>query len=468
MTAAPITDQQIRSSAYRTLGLSASATQRDIDSAARKMRIWPDPARIPPTPWDIPSLGALARTKPDIERALTRLYDPQTRLMERLIWFSGPQPLTSAPPDSGAPSDPRALHDLMMLHLHRAVLLPLDSSDTQSWRYLLDHCQPHAAACSTWLAAAETAGQFEKQTTAAEIDSAAESLPAALAGALEERIVTAVTLSQWPTARQLAELLQNRRALPGVPEVCDHLLNRLEDLLDLRCRQEETDLRAVLRTNDQFPGAFYSANAEACHKTRRAYETDLLPQLRILMDLSAHDPDRYTRVRSKIADLLAVLAIGWEWSGDFPRAKKSLEVALSLARNTPRQPAIERELTRVSNLVLNPPIASPRIQLNIPKSTSTGGGVVSGRFGRTAVFIALLILIRVLAYAITSTNNTSSAPQPAPVYYPSPPVYPNPAAPGPNPYPHPIPAPAPYRPQPYNPPQHPGAPSPPSFGGGHR
>ena len=56
-----LTSQALASNAFRVLGLSGEATQADIDAAARRMRIWNDPAAIPPTPWDTPMLGPLAR-----------------------------------------------------------------------------------------------------------------------------------------------------------------------------------------------------------------------------------------------------------------------------------------------------------------------------------------------------------------------------------------------------------------------
>src|SRR5690349_13900350 len=86
-----VTRQRVVRCAYRTLGLSASASQTVIDATARRMRLWPDPARIPMTPWDILKLGPLCRTRADVERAAARLREPASRLGERLVWFHGAQ-----------------------------------------------------------------------------------------------------------------------------------------------------------------------------------------------------------------------------------------------------------------------------------------------------------------------------------------------------------------------------------------
>ena len=83
----PLTRENFAANAYRTLGLSASATSAEIDAAARRMRIWPDPNRIPPTPWDLPFLGPVDRSRVQIEQAVARLHEPATRLADRLRWY---------------------------------------------------------------------------------------------------------------------------------------------------------------------------------------------------------------------------------------------------------------------------------------------------------------------------------------------------------------------------------------------
>ena len=61
---------------FRILGLPADATQADIDAAARKMRLWKDPARIPPTEWDFPGWDRMDRGRSSIEPAVAALADP--------------------------------------------------------------------------------------------------------------------------------------------------------------------------------------------------------------------------------------------------------------------------------------------------------------------------------------------------------------------------------------------------------
>jgi hypothetical protein len=111
-----LTAQRMAASAYRTLGLPASATQAQIDAAARRLRIWADPKTVPPTPWDTPWLGPVRRSRNDIEQALSALNEPATRVEERLLWFHRPEPAlweaqkpieldVSAPRTAGGASD---------------------------------------------------------------------------------------------------------------------------------------------------------------------------------------------------------------------------------------------------------------------------------------------------------------------------------------------------------------------------
>src|SRR4051794_6356942 len=86
----PLTPEKLAANAYRTLGISASSGQAEIEAAARKMRIWPDPSRIPPTPFDLPWLGPVGRTRNDIEQAVARLNEPASRVEERLLWYTAP------------------------------------------------------------------------------------------------------------------------------------------------------------------------------------------------------------------------------------------------------------------------------------------------------------------------------------------------------------------------------------------
>src|SRR4051812_28342600 len=88
----PLSFSNLAENAFRTLGISGSATQAEIDAAARRMRIFPDPSRIPPSLWDRAAMGDIERSKSDIERAVMLLQQPASRLEHRLFWYCGTTP----------------------------------------------------------------------------------------------------------------------------------------------------------------------------------------------------------------------------------------------------------------------------------------------------------------------------------------------------------------------------------------
>ena len=58
--------EKLQQNAFRILGLKADATQAEIDSAARLMRLWNDHTQIPGTVNDASWLGNIPRTLSDI------------------------------------------------------------------------------------------------------------------------------------------------------------------------------------------------------------------------------------------------------------------------------------------------------------------------------------------------------------------------------------------------------------------
>src|SRR5262249_26011884 len=126
-----LNSEGLTNNAFRVLGLSATASQSAIEQAARRMRIWPDPARVPPTPWDLPWLGPGQRTTMNPPHAGSRLNDPLARIRERLMWFHEPLSLTSSAPVDAleatlervrARTDPAAGHDAALARFAAAML----------------------------------------------------------------------------------------------------------------------------------------------------------------------------------------------------------------------------------------------------------------------------------------------------------------------------------------------------------
>ena len=350
----PLTRELLAANAFRTLGLPATADQAAVDAAARRLRLWPDPARIPPTPWDVPWLGPLRRARPDVENAVARLADPTQRVAERVLWYHGQRPPPLAAAAQTLPADDP---DAPLGTLHAAVVIDPDAADVDRWRTVLggwtgdrDEVRRQADA----LYAADAAGRFEKAATRAEMAAATAAVPVAIGEHLAARGRAALDAGDADRCQSLVALVAATAA--GRRTVAD-LVDRIEDLILARCGQVDHDLRDVLRTNHANPRPFWARNEPPTRRAADAYNATVNPQLNAFCTMIAKadvdadaDAGRLVRVRSKCADLLILVALGWEWSGEYATAVSTLTLAAELAVGSTVAFAVDEALARVRPL----------------------------------------------------------------------------------------------------------------------
>ena len=402
-----LTRDTLAANGFRTLGLPATATQAAVDAAARRMRIWPDPSRVPPTAWDVPWLGPIARARTDVENAVAKLTDPAQRVVERALWYHGQTP----------PADPVAAADLSGIDaavgaLHAAVVADPAAVDVGRWTDVLARWAA-AAGDPAPLVRAEADGAFEKRASETEVRSAVAAVPAALADAMAARARAALDAGDAPRCHALVAAVQ---AAGHARSVAD-LLDRLEDAVWARCEQIDHDLRAVLRTNHNNPAPFHLKNRQATYTAVTAYNATVNPSLNTFCDLVGDgDPYRLTRVRAKCGDLLLLIALGWEWSGNFPTARGTLALAEGLAAGTPLAVRVAEAIARVDAQVDRGRAfrqsGRPAVANGNGAATSTGYGSRpapsagrgwrsrfvptsgGGRVGWTAVVVVISVVIR--------------------------------------------------------------------------
>ena len=368
----PITQLGLAGGAYRTLGVGGSASLADVEGAARRMRIWPDPKRVPPTPWDVPALGPLSRSRADVDRAVSRLQEPTSRLVERLLWYAGRRP-PDAGVDPASTADPAAAsdapatnrddpvaarHDAAVWALHAAIV----GDDPVAWeraaRRIAEAIRDPAYA--GWLSRADAAAGFDKRASAAEASAALRSVAAGVAGALAAKSEAATANGQSDRCLALAALLRwfetpagdagasadaakatgDTSAVAGAPASTPgaartQLLNRLEDDLLTRCYDLFNRLNKQLRRFENDPAKTYSDNRVHTVEAWGEYDMAIGPALDRLTELADGDRARTVRVRGECADLLRLIGIGWEWSGQFIRAEEMLAQATVLADDVP-------------------------------------------------------------------------------------------------------------------------------------
>jgi hypothetical protein len=387
----PPTRDRLAANAYRTLGLSASAGQAAIEAAARRMRIWADPARVPPTPWDLPQLGPLPRSRSDVEHAVARLVDPASRLEDRLLWYHGPAVTAATTPaaDAEARSDSSVVerHDRAVGALHAASMTPAGTSDAGLWRRAVTEFNALSESPDylDWLAGVEAEGDFEKRVSPEEIAASVRALSAAVLAAVVPHARAALDGDDLPACSALLDLLRAGSRSPETSAPLRGLLDGLEDALDAHCRQMDADLRDKLRTNRTAPEPYYPANLGASMDAAVFYLDTIVPTLARIQIVAADDPDRLSRAKSRCADVLTLLALGYEWSGWFVQAERTLLQALDLAGGA-GQAEIQKSLDRVRPLAAEERAAL--VGTEVPASEANGGfdgGSAAPRAGNTRV-----------------------------------------------------------------------------------
>ena len=416
----PLTPARLAANAYRTLGISASAGQSAIESAARRMRIWPDPARIPPTPWDLPHLGPPSRSRTDLEHAIARLSEPGSRLEDRLLWYHGSRP--PAQDDRGAGSLAATItdqHDAAVAALH-AASAPAVTFEIARWQQAIARFSALSALPDylAWLVDVEAEGQFDKRASRAELEEALQSLPGAIVAALVPHAQMALDREDATTCSAILALLRDNQASPQAGDAVTRLVHGLEDVLDAHCRQMDTALRDKLRTNHSAPQPYYPANYEASHDAAMFYNSAVNPALERIRLIAGDDAEVIARANARCSDVLTLLALGWEWSGRFVLADETLQMALGLAEGPAAKEGITKDLERVRPRAEEerrgarpPPLPrpSPTPPPSPPpqrKPKPVWGGVRAS----TGVLIAILIAASRIVSWWANSNNDSSPP----------------------------------------------------------
>jgi hypothetical protein len=214
-----VTAERIESNAFRILGLPGTASQQAIEQAARRMRIWPDEKRIPPTAWDLPWVGKLSRSKNALEQAVARLNEPTSRVEERLLWFHAasamlkdqtPVSIQSIVPQLASSTNWAEKHDAALASYRAAMLLDPEMSDPRRWRSVVKTFGELAKSDDylDYLLQVESTGDFEKRAEPDEVASAVVELPRSFA----QRFIRA--RGERPRGRPARPGLQRRPPTP--------------------------------------------------------------------------------------------------------------------------------------------------------------------------------------------------------------------------------------------------------------
>jgi len=407
-----LSQENLAGNAFRVLGLPAGAGQAQIDAAARRMRIWTNPAQIPPTPWDLPWLGSLPRSRSDIELAVARLTDPVSRINQRLFWFAEngaaqtAQPrgrifgriLKPAPIAASAAHPACSEHDAALARLASALIADPQTQSPQRWSGALAAFCESAASLDyrEWFVAAEGAGEFEKKAGVEEVLALMNALPGSIAQSLATRARDALDHDRAGACIQLIWLL--RAAGPDErlrSKLEAGIGDRIEDLLTARCKGFQNDLFKNIRWENSSAAAAVRVNRATCRRAAKEVRHSIDPLFTALAEFETFEmasgitPERMKRVGPPAAGMLRNLGLGWGRVGQRKKAEQAFRRALRLTS--------DREMAGKLNADL----------ANLKKTKAT-------RPGRVAIVLVVMAALRgfstLMSDSSSSKTDTSQLP----------------------------------------------------------
>ncbi|HEX8131460.1 MAG TPA: rhodanese-like domain-containing protein [Pyrinomonadaceae bacterium] len=328
--------------AFRLLGLSGHASQREIYAAAsalrRAIKLGMVKTHAPGIAW----LGALEPTENGVRDALSRLTVPAQRIYERLFWFFDPQAaavvvaathgLTSLQDSAArlsADGSPSARHDLALLSL--ALMLRLDPALklADDWRRTYALWKELIEGRELWslLMAADLKGDFEQTTTFGEI------------GELRARAWRLVTAPLAEIAKDnilRGEHAQAGRALAvlyasGLPQT---LANEYEQEILGPVEDEFEGLLSVAFSSYRYEvktGQNIGERRATCWRAHARFNEEVKPALKKILLLGGTESACVRRVFATAADALDELAEGFETGYDKESSMRILRKAWQLA-----------------------------------------------------------------------------------------------------------------------------------------
>ncbi|HVT81112.1 MAG TPA: hypothetical protein VHM90_10690 [Phycisphaerae bacterium] len=400
----PLTLDTFRRNAYRVLGLQAGATQEQIDAAARLLRLHSE-GDAPPTFNDAAWLGPVTRAPQDVDNAVMRLTDPESRTMERLWWFCNVPPASDsgamAPISQTAVSKLRHRHDEALTAICRLLIVGASGEALEKWRGLLGEFRAIARSDTylQWLLEVENDGQFEKQASADEVASLQAQMGGYAATALVKMSNEYLDEGSYVPVGRIVNILQDASGgRPGpAKDAADRIINRLDDALIGRCNECIADVNTAWATKQ------IRVLKPACVRALHQCQGTIDDLCREILKWSANDPDRGDRVRGQVVSVYAHIADAYEACHDNYSARQTLMKTTELARGTPMEPRLQE---RIESLTTAQPVRD-----TVAASGRGGGDGGSGgggyrdyfsgggsRWGVIAIVIVLVNVVRLCAH----------------------------------------------------------------------
>jgi rhodanese-related sulfurtransferase len=329
----------VADNAYRLLGLSCHASQREIYASAAALRRAIKLGVSKPPAHHVIWLGAPGQTENDVRDALSRLTVPAQRIYERLFWFFDPQAVETAAPHVAPPQEatarlppddsPSARHDRALLAL--AVMLKLDpalklADDWQLtyalWRELIEGREFWSL-----LMAADLKGDFEQVTTFGEIRDLRRRVWRLVTSPVAEIAKDAIVREDRREAARALGVLHASGLPQTLADEYEHeILGTVEDDFEVLLSRAFASYRYEVKT-DQGIGE----RKATCWRAVDKFNEEVKPALKNILELGGAESAVVRRVFATAADALDELADGFETAFDHESKLKMLRKAWQLA-----------------------------------------------------------------------------------------------------------------------------------------
>lgn len=327
--------------AFRLLGLSCHASQKEIYAAASSLRRALKLGVARTHAADIAWLGAHASTENGVRDALSRLTVPAQRIYERLFWFFDPGATLAAAvsPDLAAlheslvrlrASESAAVrHDAALLAL--AVMHRLDPALrlADEWRRTYTLWKEVIERREFWslLMAADLKGDFEQTTTFAEIADLRARAWRLVTAPLAEIAKDAILSKDYEQATRALAILRTS-ALPQTlaDEYEQEILGPVEDEFDVTLATTFLTYRYEVKTHQSV-----RERRETCYRALAKFNESIRPALRKILELGGIESAVVRRIFSTAAEFLDELADGFDSGFDHGSKLRMLRKARQLA-----------------------------------------------------------------------------------------------------------------------------------------
>jgi hypothetical protein len=325
-------------SAFRALGLGATAARGEVFDAASSVRLALKLGVRKTFEADAAWLfGPAAREETDVRDAVGRLSEPAQRARERLFWFHGRAPhapaanaaeLSLAVDALLAGERAEALHDAALLALCGAARLDPALRDPGAWRRALGLWRRVFEGEEFWtlLVAADLKGDYEQPVTFGEVEELRQSAPRAVAEHVAAFGGEAARRGRLPATARALSLLRGA-GLPAalLQEYENELVGPAEDLVT-----EELDGAFAWAGGLGFGAKSAATRRNYCNEAWRKFDK-LRPRLAEFVELAGEDFYATRRVFGHAASKLLRLAGSFEEAGRRPEAVFVCRRALALA-----------------------------------------------------------------------------------------------------------------------------------------